>query len=347
VDPHKSGYIPYPAGALCYRNGAMRDMVTFKAPYIVHDEGEPNVGIYGLEGSKPGAAVAAVYLSHKVIRPTRSGYGQIHRRALFNCKRFYARLLSMAGPDDRFVIVPVPRLPAEVAGGSVGAELRFIRERIDQRSIEELLSDPEAMALLPEIGPDQNILTYAVNFRRPDGSLNTDLEAANRLNRSIYNLLSKDPGEDIYGYQMIVSTTDFSEEQYGKTFIDDYKRRLGVASSPGRTVTVLRSTTMEPWVVKTQDGSMLDVLELELRGAIFKSLMRDYMIQIFDDMDSNRDGVLDINEITSKFRERGYRDAEIDEFLNFCDIHKRGSVSLEEFLGAFSQIMAKRNPRGR
>ena len=42
------------------------------------------MGIYGLEGSKPGAAVAAVYLSHKVIRPTRSGYGQIHRKALFN-----------------------------------------------------------------------------------------------------------------------------------------------------------------------------------------------------------------------------------------------------------------------
>src|SRR6185436_8509448 len=128
VDPHKSGYVPYPAGALCYRNSAMRDMVTFKAPYIVHGEAEPTVGIYGLEGSKPGAAVAAVYLSHKVIRPTRRGYGQIHRKALFNCKRFYARLLSMAWPEDRFVIVPVPRLPAEISGGDVAAELQFIRE---------------------------------------------------------------------------------------------------------------------------------------------------------------------------------------------------------------------------
>ena len=31
VDPHKSGYIPYPSGALCYRNSAMRDLVTWKA----------------------------------------------------------------------------------------------------------------------------------------------------------------------------------------------------------------------------------------------------------------------------------------------------------------------------
>ncbi|MDC3962611.1 pyridoxal-dependent decarboxylase [Polyangium jinanense] len=341
VDPHKSGYIPYPAGALCYRNSAMRDMVTFKAPYILHGDAEPTVGIYGLEGSKPGAAVAAVYLSHKVIRPTRSGYGQIHRRALFNCKRFYARLLSMASPEDRFVVVPVPRLPAEISGADVETERRFIRERIDRRSVEDLLSDPEAMAFLPEIGPDQNILTYAVNFRHPDGTLNTSLELANRLNKAIYDLLSIDPGDDIYGYRMIVSTTDFSEEHYGNVFIEDYKRRLGVASSPGTTVTVLRSTTMEPWILETPEGSMLDVLENELRDAIFKSMMRDSMFQIFEEIDANRDGVLDVGEVMAKFREKGYRDTEIDEFLRLCDIDRSGTVSIDEFLGAFSQFVAK------
>ena len=51
VDPHKSGYVPYPAGALCYRHSAMRDMVRFKAPYIVHRDAEPTVGIYGSSSS--------------------------------------------------------------------------------------------------------------------------------------------------------------------------------------------------------------------------------------------------------------------------------------------------------
>lgn len=341
VDPHKSGYIPYPAGALCYRNSAMRDMVTFKAPYIVHGDAEPTVGIYGLEGSKPGAAVAAVYLSHKVIRPTRSGYGQILRRALFNCKRFYARLLCMASPEDRFVIVPVPRLPTEISGGEVEADLRFIRERIHRRSTEELLSDPEAMALLPEIGPDLNILTYAVNFRLPDGSLNTNLELANRLNRALYDLLSIDPGDDIYGYRMIVSTTDFSEEQYGRPFIEEFKRRLGVAASPGSTITVLRSTTMEPWILESAEGSMLDVLEHELRESIFKAMMRDSIFQIFEEIDTNRDGVLSMSEVTDKFREKGYREAEIDEFLRLCDLDRSGTISLDEFLSAFSQLATK------
>lgn len=341
VDPHKSGYIPYPAGALCYRNGAMRDMVTFKAPYIVHGDAEPTVGIYGLEGSKPGAAVAAVYLSHKVIRPTQSGYGQIHRKALFNCKRFYARLLDMADPEDRFVVVPVPRLPSEVAGGDVETELRFIRERISRRGIEDLVSDPEAMSLLPELGPDQNILTYAVNFRHPDGSLNASLDQANRLNRAIYDLLSIDPGDDIYRYRMIVSTTDFSEEHYGKEFIDEYKRRLGVSASPGSTVTVLRSTTMAPWILESPEGSILDVLEIELRDAIFKAMMRDSMFQIFEEMDTNQDGVLEVAEVMAKFREKGYRDNEIDEFLAVCDMDKSGTVSLDEFLSAFSHFVAK------
>jgi hypothetical protein len=195
VDPHKSGYIPYPAGALCYRNRAMRDMVTFTCPVIAHGDAETTMGIYGIEGSKPGAAVAAVYLSHKVIRPTKSGYGRIHGQALFSCKRLYARLVSMA--FRYVVVVPVPRLPAERNGEDATAQLHFIRERIDRRSNEEILADPEALSLLQELGPDQNILAYAFNVRDLDGRLNTDLARANRLNRRLYDVLSIKPGRHL------------------------------------------------------------------------------------------------------------------------------------------------------
>jgi hypothetical protein len=143
------------------------------------------------------------------------------------------------------------------------------------------------------------------------------------------------------GYRMIVSTTDFSEEHYGKTFIEDYKRRLGVSASPGSTVTVLRSTTMAPWLLSMPEGSFLDVLEFELRDAILKSMMRDSMFQIFNEIDTNKDGVLDVSEVMSKFREKGYHDEEIDAFLQMCDLDKSGTVSMDEFLGAFSQFVAK------
>jgi glutamate/tyrosine decarboxylase-like PLP-dependent enzyme len=272
VDPHKSGYIPYPAGALCYRNGAMRDLVTFSAPVVFHGHAEPTVGIYGIEGSKPGAAAAAVYLSHRVIRPSKSGYGKIIGQALFSCKKLYVRLLCMARADDRFVVVPVPRLPAEVSGEDIEKQLQLIRDRIDRKSNTEIIGDAQAMTLLAELGPDENILAYAFNVRTPSGSINTDLAETNRLNKAIYDRLSINPGEDIYGYNLIVSTTDLDTAHYGEAFIDDYKRRLGVASSPGSSITVLRSVVMDPWLTETTKGSFLDVLEGEFRKVIADAL---------------------------------------------------------------------------
>jgi hypothetical protein len=230
---------------------------------------EPTVGIYGVEGSKPGAAAAAVYLSHRVIRPTREGYGKIIGEALFSCRKLYARLLSLAGPGDPFIVVPVPRTPAERSGadeGEVQAELARIRALIDARSGGEIRADPAAMALLREIGPDENILSYAFNLRRPDGGLNADVALANRLNTAVYRRLSIEPGRDIYGSEMIVSTTDLDETAYGPGFMNDFRRRLGL-SGTGGVVTVLRSVVMDPWVTDTPDGSFIDVLARELRKA--------------------------------------------------------------------------------
>jgi glutamate/tyrosine decarboxylase-like PLP-dependent enzyme len=337
VDPHKSGYIPYPAGALCYRNEAMRDMVTFKAPVITHGDAEPTMGIYGIEGSKPGAAVAAVYLSHKVIRPTKSGYGRIHGQALFSCKRLYARLLSMA---FRFVVVvPVPRLPAERNGEDATAQLQFIRERIDRRSNEEILADPEALSLLQELGPDQNILAYAFNFRDLDGRLNTDLARTNRLNRRLFDVLSIKPGEDISGCRLMLSTTDLACQDYGSEFIQAYKQRLGVGDSPGDIITVLRSVVMDPWLAESAKGSFLDIVEEELRSALSKALSGDALEQVFETTDTNADGVLDRQEIDAKFQAMGYSYEDTQAFWQFADRNADSRLSRQEFLEHFSSFL--------
>lgn len=49
VDPHKAGYIPYPAGSLVYRDGRMRYLVTWSSPYLSQGSAE-NIGVYGVEG---------------------------------------------------------------------------------------------------------------------------------------------------------------------------------------------------------------------------------------------------------------------------------------------------------
>lgn len=49
VDPHKAGYIPYPAGSLVYRDGRLRHLVTWSVPYLSQGSSD-NIGIYGVEG---------------------------------------------------------------------------------------------------------------------------------------------------------------------------------------------------------------------------------------------------------------------------------------------------------
>jgi len=274
VDPHKSGYIPYPAGALCYRNSALRDLVTFSAPVVFHGDAEPTVGIYGIEGSKPGAAAAAVYLSHRVIRPSKSGYGKIIGQALFSSKKLYSRLLCMSRPDDPFVAVPLARLPGNPVGQDADALIDRIRQSIDGRDNDAIARDSAAMDLLKELGPDQNILAYAFNLKG-----NIRLDEANRLNKALYEQLSIDPGSDIYGYDLIVSTTDIDATHYGEAFIEDYKRRLGVGGSPGSSITVLRSVVMDPWVTETAEGSFIDVLEKEFRKALTSAIGQMHPIE--------------------------------------------------------------------
>ena len=268
VDPHKQAYIPYPAGALCYRNSAMRSLVTFDAPYRYEGGAEPIVGIYGIEGSKPGAAAAAVFLTHRVIRPTKSGYGKLIGKALFNCDKLYTRLLCMARPDDNFIVVPLPRLPAE---GSEESLKQKIKEKIVDADNQTIGSDPEAMQLLAEIGPDLNILAYAFNIRTPSGEVNTDLELTNRFNGTIYDRIRIHPGEKTRHYNLIVSQTELRTATYGDDFINDYKRRLGVTSE-GSSIMVLRSVVMDPWLTDTPKGSFLPAVEDELRNAAKEAL---------------------------------------------------------------------------
>ena len=85
VDPHKSGFCPYPAGGLLYRNGNIRHFLAQKAAYVSHGSGKnEEINLYGIDGSKPGAASAGVWLSHKVIGLHSEGYGLLLRQCTFS-----------------------------------------------------------------------------------------------------------------------------------------------------------------------------------------------------------------------------------------------------------------------
>jgi glutamate/tyrosine decarboxylase-like PLP-dependent enzyme len=278
LDPHKSGYQPYPAGGLCYRNSSMRNLVSLKSPVVYHGDmthPDPTVGVYGIEGSKPGAAAAGVYLNHRVIGTDREGYGKILGKCCFNSKRFYAALVTMASDDDDFIVVPVQRLPAEREGKSareIRKQMDFIRERIVSKTNDELLEDPEAMELFRELGPDLVITTYAFNFKTKRG-LNRDVTKMNNLNTAIFEELSIAPTrDDVQEKPMIVTSSDFDPTSCGQPFVEHFMKRLGVRGKPETSIAFLISTTMDPWLTDTAKGNYIPTLIDALHQVVMKKI---------------------------------------------------------------------------
>jgi glutamate/tyrosine decarboxylase-like PLP-dependent enzyme len=268
IDPHKCGYVSYPAGALCYRNSATKNMVNFTAPYIAaRDEEEPTVGTFGIEGSKPGATGASVYLTHQVIPLTKAGYGQLLGQSLFSMKKFYLRLLAMDEAD--FFVVPLAQWPGtnEIVREKESAkkELAQLSSEKSRKKLNDYTHDS-----FTQLGPDLNIITYAFNFRH-NGKVNTDQERANEFNKAIYDIVRPKYAEDISKHNLILSFTTFEEEKYGPQLLENFLERLGINKTQN-TVNVLRSVIMDPWITETEQGSFLDVIEAELKKTAKKAL---------------------------------------------------------------------------
>ncbi|WP_445115924.1 pyridoxal phosphate-dependent decarboxylase family protein [Acinetobacter sp. WZC-1] len=76
VDPHKNGHIPYPAGCLAIRDRRYSQVVISHSKYFGQSRGEHmDFGPYTLEGARPGAATAAVWIAHRLLSLDQQGYG--------------------------------------------------------------------------------------------------------------------------------------------------------------------------------------------------------------------------------------------------------------------------------
>ncbi len=112
IDPHKLGWVPYPAGAILFRDRRVRELVSVEAPYLFHEGGSEwrNLGRFIFEGSKPGAAAAGVWMSHKVLPLHAEGYGRL---VSVTCKAALALHRRLASGDwEPFVlrVLPTPDL---------------------------------------------------------------------------------------------------------------------------------------------------------------------------------------------------------------------------------------------
>lgn len=96
IDPHKMGYVPYAAGGIVIKNDKILDLISEVAPYVFEEAGygPEEIGSCILEGSKSGAAAAAVWASHQTIPLNIKGYGEIIGRSIEATRLLTQKLLE-------------------------------------------------------------------------------------------------------------------------------------------------------------------------------------------------------------------------------------------------------------
>ena len=82
IDPHKWGYVPYPCGAVLFRNSEDLKLLEYEVPYY---EPAPTV-----EGSRPGSSAAALWVALKTLG--KEGYREVIGRCIENAKYLEKRL---------------------------------------------------------------------------------------------------------------------------------------------------------------------------------------------------------------------------------------------------------------
>lgn len=231
IDPHKLGYIPYPAGAICFKSDLVKPLLRQAAPYLGDGSVDPetdrtseSVGVYVLEGSKPGASAAAVWLSHSLIPLDTTGHGALMRENIRNACELHALL-------ERY-----PALIAPEHARSLGVQ---------------------AVCICP---PGSNIVCFAF---RPTASGAT-LASVNELNRAVYARFSLAAGERVYAQSFFVSRTSLVPGQYALETVGPFLARLGVNPTEyaENGVFLLRSVLMNPWYASSKRRGRYYISEL-------------------------------------------------------------------------------------
>ncbi|MCC6592535.1 MAG: pyridoxal-dependent decarboxylase [Xanthomonadales bacterium] len=161
IDPHKLGYIPYGAGAFVCRNHHAIGLLDESADYVFAAAGGDDffarhraLGRFIPEGSKAGAAAAAVYVTHQVLPLDHAHFGLLQRQTIHSAEAFRAELACFAAAQAHRVRVREP-YPADcnlvcvalnpVGNRDVATMNRYVRTLYDQ-----IRSDPGAPLQLRE-----------------------------------------------------------------------------------------------------------------------------------------------------------------------------------------------------
>lgn len=179
VDPHKVGFIPYAAGAICMKDRRIVDLISYHAAYVFEEVAEKGrkaekpqnvlLGSSIMEGSKAGATAAAVWAAHRLVPLNILGYGKVIAAGLTTANW----MIESMNASESF--------------------------EIDGRKFQ--------IVAMP--APD----FHMVNFMFQEVG-NYSLEKQNQLNKRLYELCSYAAGRS-YTNDFLTSSTSLTAEEYG------------------------------------------------------------------------------------------------------------------------------------
>src|SRR2546421_3982303 len=107
IDPHKHGLQPYGCGCVLFRDPQVGRLYKHDSPYTYFSSEELHLGEISLECSRPGAAAAALWATHKLL-PLKKG-GEF-ARGLERGRKAALALFGKLCADARFVTAFAPEL---------------------------------------------------------------------------------------------------------------------------------------------------------------------------------------------------------------------------------------------
>jgi hypothetical protein len=247
IDPHKMGYVNYPCGMVAFRNDRVRHFILQRAPYItsvrqdilIHMPPEHIEGIednprtfteafapFIVEGSRPGAAASALWLTVKTIPPTMREAGLIIKSSVLGARELYEwlvhweKIMAYNRKDTDYLFVPFTLYP-----------------------------------------PDTNIVIFGVKKKTSNS-----LSKMNEVTRLVYEnfTIQAELGEREYSYAQpfFLSKTEFQEPRYPfetlkHLFTRYFKDHLGRTRDEYKSngLVVLRATVMNPYLWLARDTS--------------------------------------------------------------------------------------------
>lgn len=255
VDPHKMGYAPYPAGCVAFKNDRIRSFILQHAPYITaakHDglihvpprhttpsdqPGQQRRDVtesfspFMLEGSRPGAVAAGLWLAMQTSPLIPKRHGLIVRASVLSARTLYEWLTRW---NDWCATI-----------------------RKD--------TDYDFIALTPR-PPDTNLVTFVVKPKT-----RTSLSQTNALTSKVYETftIQAELGEREYSYSQpfFLSNTRMGHEDYPSATLESFFSRCKFNKNVFEDymkegLVVLRATVMNPYILAAHELVEQDFIQL-------------------------------------------------------------------------------------